>query len=172
VRYGRGKVSNDWAAATGLKSSNIENIARSNSVTPIGQLNLPSGGPSSLLLSVLAKIEEKKLDAGCYAISMQLNRPPRTQRDWSTARIVGLLLLPTLVVAGATADRLGLSSFLSSPQAGCNIKGNISMRTGERIYHVPGGKFYDLTVINPAKGERWFCSEAEARAAGWRRSPR
>jgi len=54
--------------------------------------------------------------------------------------------------------------------AGCNIKGNISYRTGEKIYHVPGGKYYDATRINPAKGERWFCSEAEARAAGWRRS--
>lgn len=53
----------------------------------------------------------------------------------------------------------------------CLIKGNIS-KTGERIYHVPGGVFYDRTVISVAKGERWFCSEAEASAAGWRRSRR
>ncbi len=52
---------------------------------------------------------------------------------------------------------------------GCLIKGNIS-RSGERIYHVPGGYYYDQTEIDPSKGERWFCSEAEARAAGWRRS--
>lgn len=51
----------------------------------------------------------------------------------------------------------------------CNIKGNISRR-GERIYHVPGGRYYDATWINPLLGERWFCSEAEATAAGWRRS--
>ena len=53
----------------------------------------------------------------------------------------------------------------------CPIKGNISSE-GERIYHVPGGKYYYLTRISRAKGERWFCTEAEARAAGWRRSRR
>ncbi|RWP51376.1 MAG: thermonuclease family protein [Mesorhizobium sp.] len=55
--------------------------------------------------------------------------------------------------------------------SGCNIKGNISA-DGERIYHVPGQKFYSVTRITEAKGERWFCSVAEARAAGWRRSKR
>jgi hypothetical protein len=54
----------------------------------------------------------------------------------------------------------------------CNIKGNISQNTGERIYHVPGGEYYGPTVISPQYGERWFCSEQEARAAGWRRSRR
>ena len=54
----------------------------------------------------------------------------------------------------------------------CAIKGNISTSTGERIYHVPGGEYYDATVISAAKGERWFCTEDEARAAGWRRSQR
>ncbi len=48
----------------------------------------------------------------------------------------------------------------------CRIKGNIS-KSG-RIYHVPGARHYDITRINEARGERWFCNEAEARAAGWR----
>lgn len=51
----------------------------------------------------------------------------------------------------------------------CRIKGNINGR-GERIYHVPGGRSYDDTGINTRAGERWFCSEDEARAAGWRRA--
>ncbi len=51
----------------------------------------------------------------------------------------------------------------------CRIKGNIN-RKGERIYHVPGERWYDRVRIDPSKGERWFCSEEEARAAGWRRS--
>ncbi len=50
----------------------------------------------------------------------------------------------------------------------CAIKGNIS-RSGS-IYHLPGQKFYDETRISPARGERWFCTEAEAIAAGWRRA--
>jgi hypothetical protein len=53
---------------------------------------------------------------------------------------------------------------------GCAIKGNIS--GSGRIYHLPGQENYDATGINEARGERWFCSEAEAQAAGWRRARR
>ncbi|RWP68213.1 MAG: thermonuclease family protein [Mesorhizobium sp.] len=60
---------------------------------------------------------------------------------------------------------------IGNGNSGCNIKGNISA-DGEHIYHVPGQKFYDVTRISESKGERWFCSEADARSAGWRRSKR
>jgi endonuclease YncB( thermonuclease family) len=50
---------------------------------------------------------------------------------------------------------------------GCPIKGNIGT-SGERIYHMPWDPWYARTKINLSKGERWFCSEAEAIAAGWR----
>ncbi|AXI43077.1 nuclease [Sulfitobacter sp. SK011] len=53
----------------------------------------------------------------------------------------------------------------------CQIKGNISA-SGKHIYHMPGQKFYDRTGIAPAKGERWFCSEAQAKASGWRPAKR
>ncbi len=51
----------------------------------------------------------------------------------------------------------------------CLIKGNIA-RSGERIYHAPGQEYYEPTRISESKGERWFCSESEARAAGWRKA--
>ena len=50
------------------------------------------------------------------------------------------------------------------------IKGNISSSSGEKIYHVPGQQDYDDTVITESKGERWFCTEADAVAAGWRKA--
>jgi len=50
----------------------------------------------------------------------------------------------------------------------CRIKGNVS-RSGDRIYHLPEDRDYARTRITPEKGERWFCSEADALAAGWRR---
>ncbi len=53
----------------------------------------------------------------------------------------------------------------------CQIKGNISA-SGKHIYHMPGQKYYERTGIQTAKGERWFCSEAQARASGWRRAKR
>ena len=53
----------------------------------------------------------------------------------------------------------------------CQIKGNINAK-GARIYHLPGQEFYTRTGIRPENGERWFCSEAQARASGWRRARR
>ena len=53
---------------------------------------------------------------------------------------------------------------------GCNVKGNIQKKTGERIYHVPGQAFYSKARVDWLRGERWFCSEAAAQSAGWRRS--
>ena len=56
----------------------------------------------------------------------------------------------------------------SSPSRdGCSIKGNVN-GNGERIYHLPGSPSYADTAIDGGRGERWFCTEAEARAAGWR----
>ena len=51
----------------------------------------------------------------------------------------------------------------------CRIKGNISRSSGKRIYHMPGDRDYAPTRISLERGERWFCSESEARSAGWRR---
>lgn len=53
---------------------------------------------------------------------------------------------------------------------GCDIKGNVSFDTGEKIYHLPGDEFYNQTVINTDYGERWFCTPEEAEANGWRRT--
>ena len=49
---------------------------------------------------------------------------------------------------------------------GCPIKGDISRRG--KIYHVPWSRRYRRVRVNMRNGERWFCSEREALAAGWR----
>jgi endonuclease YncB( thermonuclease family) len=49
---------------------------------------------------------------------------------------------------------------------GCAIKGNIT-RNG-KIYHMPWSPWYAQIKMEPEKGKRWFCTEAEALAAGWR----
>ena len=75
---------------------------------------------------------------------------------------------------GQRGDAVGRPSFAGAapePQSeaapdGCRIKGNIGSRG--KVYHLPGSAAYARTKIDPEKGERWFCSEAEARAAGWR----
>jgi endonuclease YncB( thermonuclease family) len=55
----------------------------------------------------------------------------------------------------------------STARDGCNIKGNINSE-GVRIYHTPASPWYEKTTVNESRGQRWFCTEAEARAAGWR----
>lgn len=52
---------------------------------------------------------------------------------------------------------------LSTP-SGCVIKGNRN-RQGQWIYHLPGMPAYDAT-----RPEELFCTEAQARAAGYRRA--
>ena len=49
---------------------------------------------------------------------------------------------------------------------GCAIKGNIT-KNG-KIYHMPWSPWYAQIKIDADKGKRWFCTEAEALAAGWR----
>lgn len=72
------------------------------------------------------------------------------------------MLVGAVFIGGPIALELG------PPLVGCSIKGNISVNTGERIYHIPGQEDYWRTRINWLKGERWFCSEMAARQAGWR----
>jgi len=55
-------------------------------------------------------------------------------------------------------------------KTGCHIKGNISFDSKEKIYHLPGMEFYLDTKINPEYGEKWFCTEEEATANGWRKA--
>ncbi len=68
-----------------------------------------------------------------------------------------------------------IASWFGAPtiQPSCDdpqIKGNISFTSHEKIYHVPGGQFYDKTSVDESQGEKWFCTEQEAQDAGFRKS--
>jgi hypothetical protein len=102
---------------------------------------------------------------------------------WGQAVLVAVLAFAATFAAAATGTLPVAGSFVSDAlpgvslhSVGCylgiagDIKGNVSHNTGERIYHVPGQHYYEDTVISPTRGERWFCSEADARAAGWRKA--
>jgi endonuclease YncB( thermonuclease family) len=91
--------------------------------------------------------------------------------DWRHRDRHTIILGSISVPVTAQAALLPRSPGVSAVVEGCNIKGNIS-RNGARIYHLPGMRDYEKTRINERAGERWFCSEEEARAAGWRRAQR
>jgi endonuclease YncB( thermonuclease family) len=56
----------------------------------------------------------------------------------------------------------------AEPQAaeGCAIKGNVTVHG--KIYHMPWSPWYAQIRMDADRGRRWFCTEAEAVAAGWR----
>lgn len=51
----------------------------------------------------------------------------------------------------------------------CNIKGALGP-SDEPVYYVPTDEEYESVVIDPVRGEQMFCSDEEARAAGWTRA--
>jgi endonuclease YncB( thermonuclease family) len=57
-----------------------------------------------------------------------------------------------------------------APKGECVIKGNISH--SRKTYYLPFHLRYSRVKIDEATGERWFCTEAEAVAAGWIRAAR
>ncbi|MCY3543560.1 MAG: helix-hairpin-helix domain-containing protein [Chloroflexi bacterium] len=67
----------------------------------------------------------------------------------------------------ATATHVPTATHTPVP-AHCRIKGNIHLDSGERVYHTPDSPWYSRTEIDTRAGERWFCTEQEARDAGWR----
>jgi hypothetical protein len=87
--------------------------------------------------------------------------------DWRTRTRTTALL-------GIKAKDISLSVLLAPaevpPDPACTIKGNVN-RKGDRIFHVPGQRDYERINMKPIE-KRWFCSEEEALAAGWRKAQR
>jgi hypothetical protein len=90
-------------------------------------------------------------------------------RSWSGDGPRNVLLTVGMAAVGALILTV-VAVELAPPVLGCSIKGNIATGTGERIYHLPGQKYYLSARVNLLGGERWFCSESSAQAAGWRKS--
>lgn len=69
----------------------------------------------------------------------------------------------------AKAAKLGIWSDTcrgqTSPNEDCTIKGNT--RAGEKYYYLPSCGQYDQVLVDRAYGDRWFCTESEAKKAGF-----
>ncbi|AWM06084.1 thermonuclease family protein [Bradyrhizobium symbiodeficiens] len=80
------------------------------------------------------------------------------------------------VILGSVAVPVQAQRMLMAPAAvaeppspNCVIKGNLKS-AHQCIYHVPGGRFYDRLSMDRNSSRRWFCSVADAEAAGCRKS--
>jgi len=58
------------------------------------------------------------------------------------------------------------SLHLKSGDSACMVKGAITAK-GQHFYYSPLDREYDSIAIDLKKGERFFCSDDEARQAGW-----
>jgi len=90
--------------------------------------------------------------------------------DWRHRNPQTVVLGATAVPITAQAELLAPESAAEAPSPDCIIKGNVN-RKGERIYFRPGQLDYArIDMTKPRK--RWFCTEDEAKAAGWRPAAR
>lgn len=53
----------------------------------------------------------------------------------------------------------------------CVIKGTINEQN-QRVFYVPSDAAYESIVVDPARGERMFCSDDQAILRGWRPFPK
>jgi endonuclease YncB( thermonuclease family) len=53
---------------------------------------------------------------------------------------------------------------------GCDIKGNISTKGAGKVYYLPKCANYHMLILDARKGEQYFCTEAEAKKAGFHKS--
>lgn len=98
-------------------------------------------------------------------------KPVRDRGLLNTIVSVGILAVTSLLTINLGATSATQKTLVAS-NSECNIKGNISVATGKKLYHLPGMRNYKATIIDLAKGERWFCTEAEAQANGWIKAQR
>ncbi|EKV00697.1 cold shock protein [Leptolyngbya sp. PCC 7375] len=93
---------------------------------------------------------------------------PKQKKRGRIQTMIGVIMLSAmaLIILEFRSSRSpGLITAITKP--GCTIKGNISINTGKKIYHLPNMADYQTTVISPEQGEKWFCTEAEATEKGW-----
>lgn len=110
-----------------------------------------------------------------------IKQKPKKQDLLKTTIGMGIFIIIALLAMKFSPRRspspiTSISPITSSPitsitKPECAIKGNISIDTGDKLYHLPGMEDYESTIITPAKGEKWFCTEPEAIAQGWRKAP-
>lgn len=89
--------------------------------------------------------------------------------EWRQRSSATIILGAVAVPRDAQHRLLSPAVTAQPPDPHCRIKGNLKS-AGQCIYHVSGGKFYDRLDMRRSSSRRWFCTEAEAQAAGCRKS--
>ncbi len=83
---------------------------------------------------------------------------------------VNLQEMEKAVKEAELAKRGVWSSRCYQPNPKCVIKGNYRQSDNTKIYHLPSCYNYNKVTVNPVGSDKWFCGEAEAIKAGFKKS--
>jgi len=104
-------------------------------------------------------VNEKMVENGKAVYSLSSAKNPETE---------------TLEKAGKTAveKKLGVygpecTQIQNTKKPNCVIKGNIRKGGTGKIYSLPGCESYASTIVQLYLGDQWFCTEEEAKKAGF-----
>ncbi|MEN9580100.1 MAG: hypothetical protein RJA70_3109 [Pseudomonadota bacterium] len=125
----------------------IDHIVLSRDAAPL----LDLGSVQQLLYSDLDRLNT--LSDHC-PVAARLRVPANAARGQSPPT-------PTPQVRGPEAHVSG-----NEPPPQLRVKGNIGAAR-KKLYHLPNCPSYERTVVDEARGERYFSTETEAIAAGW-----
>ncbi|QOZ29660.1 thermonuclease family protein [Bradyrhizobium sp. CCBAU 51753] len=89
--------------------------------------------------------------------------------DWRRRNKGTIVIGASSIPIHAQQILLGSALLSDPPSPECQIKGTLG-HGSERIYHMPGQLSYGQIDMTKKPGDRWFCSEAEAEATGWRKA--
>jgi endonuclease YncB( thermonuclease family) len=125
-----------------------------------------SGSSERVCFAGNVDVAEALLEAG-YVVASATANPDYRELE-QKARGAGLGLWQTQFVAPSAwrqGERLaGEPAFAG----GCPVKA-LTTADGQALYFVPTDADYDALALDPARGDRRYCSDESARRDGWRR---
>jgi endonuclease YncB( thermonuclease family) len=118
-------------------------------------------------------IDGMRLIASVYTLQgnvgeLLLRKGLATFEDKGTQKSSGLLEVSNI----ARGKKVGVYSSICTQEVNpvnpkCNIKGNINTSNSRKYYRYPGCKYYPITILQLHFGDKWFCTEAEAKKSGF-----
>lgn len=115
----------------------------------------------SLVYTPEGFVNEKMAGTGLSVYRLKFEKSPETEKIERAYK-------------KAVKEKIGLYSAkctqtVNSAKPKCNIKGNVREGNDAKTFIPPGCTSYSSTLVQLYLGDRWFCTEAEAVKAGFRK---
>ena len=154
-----------WSCGSSAASA-LDRMVRGKSVTCTASGTDDAGRTLATCIVSDQDLAAELVRAGHVFADEGLFRSYGAQEDEAKAVKAGLWQGES-VRPNAWRERVWEEAKRTAPE-GCPIKGIV--RASDRIYAMPWSSDYRAAKVRTIKGERWFCSEDDARAAGFKLS--